>query len=227
MCLYTKPMEASRATWSQHSVGSSSSVWFHFYAGCALQAVGFILFCFLLCRDQFSVFLVNSFLLQKWKKKKSEKLRVCDRWIHTVVLFWAQLIPVILCLRILPITGVIIPGPVGGNLIDEVVRILQGWVSYSCPAVGRCCLLALTLSAQARVASNIPRFIKKALVFLNETKITISPDLASQNSALYPLTCRSAMQTHGAASTPAAAASSAMEPREAPPRADQQLFLCS
>lgn len=152
---------------------------------------------------------------------------MCDRWIHTVVLFWAQLIPVILCLRILPITGVIIPGPVGGNLIDEVVRILQGWVSYSCPAVGRCCLLALTLSAQARVASNIPRFIKKALFFLNETKITISPDLASQNSALYPLTCRSAMQTHGAASTPAAAASSAMEPREAPPRADQQLFLCS
>lgn len=70
MCRYTKPMEASRATWSQHSVGSSSSVWFHFYAGCALQAVGFILFCFLLCRDQFSVFLVNSFLLQKWKKKK-------------------------------------------------------------------------------------------------------------------------------------------------------------
>lgn len=112
-----------------------------------------------------------------------------------MVLFWAQLIPVILCLRILPITGVIIPGPVGGNLIDEVVRILQGWVSYSCPAVGRCCLLALTLSAQARVASNIPRFIKKALVFLNETKITISPDLASQNSALYPLTCRSAMHT--------------------------------
>lgn len=125
-----------------------------------MQAVGFILFCFLLCREQFSVFSVNSFLLRKWKR--SEKFCVSDHGVHTV-LFRAQLIPVILCLRILPFTGI------SSSPALRVEILLMEWCR-SCTDGSLTAALQWGaaacwpfLSAQARVASIIPRFINKVL----------------------------------------------------------------